>query len=298
MERQTRAYLFGLAAVLLWSTVASAFKLSLRHLSVDALVAWASLVSALALTALAGIRGVPMLSGWKQWKPSLFQGAINPFLYYLVLLRAYDLLPAQEAQAINYTWAITMTFMAIFWLGQRVGWRQMLASLVCYFGVVIIATRGDLLGLHFQSPLGVGLALASTLIWGTSWILGLRDTAEPVARLCGNFICGAVYAFAWLGLRGQWAIPSAAGMLGAAYVGCFEMGITFALWSHALRLSRTAAQINNLIYLSPLLSLFWIGHIVGETIRPSTLAGLACILVGTAIQRLSDRHLKSTEHHA
>lgn len=289
MTRQTRAYLYGLGAVLLWSTVASAFKLSLRHLTPDALLAWASLVSAAALTVLACLQR--RTASWRALAPSLLYGALNPFLYYAVLLRAYDLLPAQEAQAINYTWAITMTLMAIPWLGQRVSRLQLLASVVCYLGVVVIATRGDLLGLRFDSPLGVALALGSTVLWGASWILGLRDTADPVVRLAGNFACGAAYAFGWLGLRGELTLPSTAGLLGAAYVGLFEMGLTFALWSAALRLSRTTAQIANLIYLSPLLSLVWITLVVDEAIRPSTLVGLGCILAGTALQRLSDRHI-------
>ena len=33
MDRQTKAYLYAGATVLLWSTVASAFKLTLAHLS-------------------------------------------------------------------------------------------------------------------------------------------------------------------------------------------------------------------------------------------------------------------------
>jgi len=288
MRQQTRAYLYGLMAVLLWSTVASAFKLSLRHLSPDALVVWASLVSTTILGLVLCFQNKPFFSSWQQFAPSLLQGTINPFLYYLVLLRAYAMLPAQEAQAINYTWAITMTLMAIPWLGQRVGWRQLAASLVCYLGVVLIATRGEPWALRFESPAGVALALGSTILWGASWILGLRDHTDPVLRLAGNFFVGTILAFAWLILRHGFHVPPAAGLLGAAYVGCFEMGITFAIWSAALRLSRTTAQINNLIYLSPLLSLLWIYTLVGERIQGYTLAGLACILTGTAIQRISD----------
>ncbi len=296
MTQQNRAYLYGLGAVLIWSTVASAFKLSLRHLSPDALVAWSSLVSAAILAGVVRRHKWPNLASlWKDLAPSLVYGALNPFLYYLVLLRAYDLLPAQEAQAINYTWAITMTIMAVFWLGQKVTPLQLVASLISYLGVLIIATHGDLMALHFHNPWGVVLALGSTLIWGAFWILGLRDTMDPILRLAANFACGAGYAFFWLAIRGELTLPSLPGILGATYVGLFEMGITFALWSTALRLSRTTAQISNLIYLSPLLSMLWITLFVGETIRKSTLIGLGCILAGTALQRFSDRHLQPKE---
>ncbi|MHC4498652.1 MAG: EamA family transporter, partial [Planctomycetota bacterium] len=45
MKEQTRGYYCAIIAVLLWSTVASAFKISLRHLSVLPLLFYASVVS-------------------------------------------------------------------------------------------------------------------------------------------------------------------------------------------------------------------------------------------------------------
>jgi drug/metabolite transporter (DMT)-like permease len=56
----------------------------------------------------------------------------------------------------------------------------------------------------------------------------------------------------------------------------------------ALRLSRTTAQVSNLIYLAPFLSLFIIHFLVGETIYASTLVGLGFILAGTLVQKFAD----------
>ena len=41
----------------------------------------------------------------RDWQQSLLPGLLNPCLYYLVLFKAYELLPAQQAQALNYSWA-------------------------------------------------------------------------------------------------------------------------------------------------------------------------------------------------
>ena len=62
---------------------------------------------------------------------------LNPVLYYLVLFEAYDRLPAQIAQPLNYTWAITLALLAVPLLGQRLSGRDMLAVLLGYGGVVI-----------------------------------------------------------------------------------------------------------------------------------------------------------------
>ncbi len=295
MEQRTdqrRAYILGLAAVCLWSTVATAFKLSLRHLGPEPLVFWASLTSAAVLGAILAARGrlgeLTALN-WRQARFSLVLGALNPFLYYLILIRAYDLLRAQEAQAINYTWAITMSLLSIPLLGQRIRGLQFLAIGLSYLGALVISTHGDLLGFRMESPLGFALAMGSTVIWALFWIFGVKDDLEPVLRLFLNFCCGAAYTGIWALLAGFPLAPNLPGLLGSAYIGAFEMGVTFVLWISALRLSRTTAQVSNLIYLAPFLSLFIIHFLVGEAILGSTLVGLGFILAGTVVQKLADR---------
>ncbi len=196
-----QALILGLLAVAIWSTVATAFKLSLRHLDVFQLLFLASTVSALVLLMIVGKRGqLPLLMEYLGQAPRFYVlvAALNPCLYYLILFSAYDLLPAQQAQAINYTWAITLGLMGVFLLGQRLGWVDVLASIMGYGGVVIIATRGDLLSLQVDDPWGVSLALFSTLVWAYYWIVNTRNQRDPVVSLCLNFVLAApAWRFAW-----------------------------------------------------------------------------------------------------
>ncbi|WP_199154106.1 DMT family transporter [Chromobacterium sp. ASV23] len=288
-HNQKKAYAFGLGAVLAWSTVASAFKLSLQYLSPMQLLLYASIASLLALLSiLAWQRRLPELAAAfrAHWKCSLLFGAVNPFAYYLVLFQAYSLLPAQEAQAINYTWALTMTLLAVPLLKQALRLQDAAAALICYLGVLVIGTRGQLLELHFSNQLGVLLALCSTLLWAGYWIFNTRDAREPVLGLTLNFACSLPLSLAWCAWHGQLALPAWQGLAGAAYVGALEMGFTFVLWLTAMKLTRSTASIANLIFLSPLVSLLLIHLLVGEAILPSTLLGLALILGGLAAQKL------------
>lgn len=288
MTRQGKAYACALATVALWSTVASAFKLSLRFLTPPELLLWASLASCLALAGVLAARGkLGLVRGNRaEWLAAARLGFLNPFLYYLILFWAYALLPAQEAQPLNYTWAVALSLLAVPLLGQKLRAADLLALAVSYAGVVVISTRGDLAGLHFASPLGVGLALGSTVIWALYWILNTRDARDPVAGLLQNFVCGTAFVLATnlvLGLR----LPDWRGLAGAAYVGVFEMGLTFALWLAALKLTESTARVANLIFLSPLVSLLLIHVLVGEAILASTYWGLGLILLGQAVQRLA-----------
>ncbi len=288
MQRQTKAYLFALASVLLWSTVASAFKLSLRHLTPLQLLLYAHgasiLVLGLGLWVQGNLRLVCSYSA-RQHLQSLGLGLLNPVLYYLVLFKAYDLLPAQEAQPLNYTWALVLVLLSVPLLGQRLRVRDLLAGLVSYAGVWVISTRGNVFSPHFSDPLGVGLALGSTVIWALYWLLNTRDDRDAVAGLFLNFVLSLPFTVLACALLSDVRLPSLPGLLGAFYVGAFEMGVTFVCWLTALRLSEQTARVGYLIFLSPFLSLVFIRLVVGERILPSTLVGLTLIIAGLLMQQ-------------
>lgn len=289
MTSQQKAYLYGLSAVLAWSTVATAFKISLTHLSPAQLVLYASAFSLLSLLSILAVQGrlASLLPALRQhWQRSLLLGAVNPFCYYLILFQAYDLLPAQEAQALNYTWALTMTLLAIPILKQKLRQQDAIAALVCYAGVLVIATRGQPFAMEFSNLGGVGYALASTILWAGYWLFNTKDEREPVLGLTLNFLFALPLALLWCAVHGELTAVSWQGVAGAAYVGALEMGFTFVLWLSAMKLTDSTARIANLIFLSPMVSLFLIYLLLGEQVLPSTLFGLALILGGLLLQKI------------
>jgi drug/metabolite transporter (DMT)-like permease len=289
MDNQKRAIFFALGAVLLWSTVATAFKLTLRVMSAIDLVWWASVVSFVTLGVMVLIRKRrrAVVGHWRRhWRVTLLLGAINPFIYYLTLFQAYEWLPAQEAQAINYTWALVLAFLSVPMLGHRLTRYDLIAGLMGYVGVLIIATHGDLFCLHFESLAGVGLALLSTVFWALYWIVNTRLSGDTLVALFSNFGVGVVLMGLYLLWQGSSVpFPSVAGMFGALYIGLFEMSVTFLLWGEALRLTTKTASVANLIFLSPIVSLGLIHFIVGEAIYPSTIVALGLILLGLVLQQ-------------
>ncbi|MGF1752199.1 DMT family transporter [Vibrio makurazakiensis] len=287
---ERRALGFGLSAVLLWSTVATAFKLTLAEFTPIQMLTVASIVSSIALIAICFAQGkLSQLSTTFLSNPwyYLLLGLINPLAYYLILFKAYDLLPASQAQAINYSWAITLTLMAAVFLGQKIRKKDWVACAFSYFGVVVIATKGDILGMQFESPLGVGLALLSTLLWAGYWILNAKNKADPVIGVLLGFLVSLPFAIGISLYEGAaWSQISLKGWMAVTYVGLFEMGITFVLWLSALKLTNSTARISNLIFASPFVSLMLLATIIGEEIHPTTLIGLMLIITGLVIQQV------------
>jgi drug/metabolite transporter (DMT)-like permease len=222
---------------------------------------------------------------------------LNPFLYYTVLLRAYDLLKAQEAGTLNYIWPLVLVLLSIPMLKQKISPASILAILVSFSGILMISlhpgeqtTAGPAQALPGTGhATGVILALSSALFWALYWIFNVRDPREAVGKLFLNFCFGTGYAVLYAWASGTLVIPAWQGLAGGIYLGLFEMGITFVLWLYALNYSSTTAKVSNLIYLSPFISLVLIHFTVGETILLSTVAGLTLIIAGIILQQYLKR---------
>lgn len=292
MKKQTQAYFHAAAAVLIWSTVASAFKISLRHLDFLQLLLLSSMTSTIALLAILILQNKIMLMitfSKKEYLHSALLGFLNPFLYYVFLFKAYELLPAQEAQPLNYTWPIMLVLLSIPLLGQKISVKSLVAIIISFFGVLIISTQGNLTEFRFTNLTGALLALSTAVIWALFWIYNIRDKRDEVVKLCLNFLFGVIYIFITVLLFSKITVPDSKAVLGSAYIGLFEMGLTFVIWSKALSLSKTTAQVSKLIYLVPFLSLVVIYFAVGERILPSTITGLILIVSGIVLEELNSR---------
>lgn len=225
----------------------------------------------------------------KEFLHSIFLGFLNPFLYYIVLFKAYSLLPAQQAQPLNQTWAIVLPLLSIVILKQRIGIKHFLAIIISFFGVALISTQGRITSFRLANPTGVILALASAFIWALFWIYNIKDKRDEIMKLFFNFAFGSIYLVIANFLFFRISLPSARGMIGSIYIGLFEMGITFVLWLKALQLSKTTIQVSNMIYIVPFLSLIVINFAVGEKVMVSTIIALFLIITGIIIQQRTSR---------
>uniref|UniRef100_UPI00356876D2 DMT family transporter n=1 Tax=Shewanella putrefaciens TaxID=24 RepID=UPI00356876D2 len=254
MKSSNLAYVYGMAAVFLWSTVATAFKIALSYYSPLQLVFVAVLTSIIALTSiLAWQKKLSLLKQQFLRRPLFYlvTGLINPFLYYVVLFKAYSLLPAQQALSLNYTWAVLLPLLAAPLLKQHLRKSDIAAALIAYTGVFIIATGGDISGFSFDSPLGIGLALTSTLLWCLYWIVNTKDQGDPVVSLLLSFLIGLPFIAMTLVLTDALPSFSLKAIFAGMYVGLFEMGITFVLWLMALKTATRTANISTMVFLSP-----------------------------------------------
>ncbi len=289
MTDQRKAYLYAGIAIFFWSTVASAFKVGLQHINFIQFLFFASWTSLFILLIINLFRGnLKQLRSLekKDIAFSALMGALSPFAYYLVLFKAYEMLPAQVAQPLNMVWPIVLVFLSVILLKQKISSKSFIALFISFIGVYFISSQGEPGVLAFKEPLGVMLAAGSSLIWSLYWIYNVKKGMNETLQLLLNFFFASVYITLFILIFNDFRNLDMTGITLAVYAGIFEMGITFILWIKAMKLTASNDKISNLVYIAPFLSLVFIHYFVGETIYVTSLIGLSLIVVGILIEKL------------
>lgn len=287
--KQRTIYLLALTAILLWSTAGTAFKLALRGMDLIQLLFIASTIAWIFLFTVIIIRKKTD-ELFRNTPGTLLRSAIggflNPFLYYMILLNAYSVLPAQIAGPLNYTWPVMLVLLSVPFLRQKIRAIEFAAILISFTGVVVISSQGqNIFTTPVNEPVGVILALVSSIVWASFWIYNVRDKRPEIIKIALNFFFGSIFTGIAL-LISSSPVTWNLSVIPAVYVGLTEMAIAFVCWLTALENTKNNARISNLVFISPFVSLFFIHLILGEKIYWTTPAGLAFIVGGILIQQL------------
>lgn len=290
MDNQQKSYFFAGLTILCWVTVPTAFKIALRYQDNFQLLLTASFVSTLIFAIILTVSGkwrIILTLEPKEYLYSALLGMLNPFAYYLILFKAYSILPGQVAQPLNMIWPIVLVIISIPLLRQKIQFRSFIALFISFSGVFFISSQGGRGNFRPEQVPGVFLALGSSVIWAFFWILNVKDKKDEVIKLFLNFFSGFLMLLAATIIMKVPLPKSPEALLSGVYVGIFEMGIAFVFWMKALQLTGSTDKISNLIYISPFLSLFFIHYIAGEKIYLTTPIGLALVVAGILFQKIN-----------
>jgi drug/metabolite transporter (DMT)-like permease len=292
MSSNKKAYLFAGLAVFFWSTVATAFKIALLEFDFIQLIFYASGVTVILLSFVLLLQKklhLILRQTPRQWTYSLLMGAFNPLLYYLVLFKAYSLLPAQVAQPLNMIWPITLALLSVPLLKQKISWISVVALIISFSGVFFISSQGGWDGFKNTNAFGVFLAVGSSVLWSLYWIFNVRDRRDEVIKLFLNFTIGFIFLAPVVYFFSSFSVPTGKSLLAVIYTGVFEVGITYVLWLKAMNYTTSNAKIGNLVFFAPFLSLVFIHLILKETIYITTFIGLIFIVAGVLVQQIDKK---------
>lgn len=171
--------------------------------------------------------------------------------------------------------------MLALFAGQPIPKKKYIGMFLSLAGVALISLGGGGTGDMSLSVSGLLLAALSAVLWATYWMVNnlKKEQADGSVVLFVTFLFGSLYLLAGAFFVGA-DLNTLPGVLSGMYVGAFEMGIPFIFFGLAMRKTNNPALINQICYLSPFMSLFFISVVLGEQIVITTYVGLILIVLG------------------
>lgn len=270
-----KATLCGLAAVLLWSTLAL-------------LTIWSGGIPPFQLVAMTfaigACIGLPFLllrpgtSRTLRQPPKVWLlGVLGLFGYHSTYFAALKLAPATEASLINYLWPLLIVLFSGLLPNEKLRPAHIVGALCGLAGVIVLVSGTGNLGLGSAHLAGYSLALLAAVIWSGYSVLSRLFGAVPTEAVTGFCIVAALLSLichlafettVWPQNLGQW---TAVLLLGAG-----PLGAAFYLWDFGVKRGNIQ-HIGVISYATPVLStLLLVAAGAGEATKQ---LGIACLLI-------------------
>jgi len=265
-----KAIVFLLITAVLWST--SGIFLKILNWQPIAVLAGRSLFSGLVF--LVYLRRIPRRFTRWQWVAAL-SSVLTQFLY----ITAVQMTTAANAIFLQYTAPIYILLLGYWFLREKPSRADWVAMLVIFAG----------LGLFFGDSLSPGgftgnlLAIVSgvTMALMTVAMRAQKDGSPAESFLLANMLgllLGGYFIF-----QQPWTVANWAGI---AYLGIFQIGLAFLLYSIAIKVI-PALETTLIGTLEPILNPIWVFLFIGEMPGPLALVGGLIVLGGVAISSIA-----------
>jgi drug/metabolite transporter (DMT)-like permease len=275
---RSAATVYGVAAILLWSSLA------VVALSTNSLPPFQVLAISFAIGGATGIFATAWRQGWSRaaffqpW-PSFVVALIALFGYHALYFIAFRHAPAIEANLINYLWPLLIVVFAAFVPGNHLSIGQIVGTLLGLAGVLLMVTRAQGFSLDPAFLGGYLAAAGAALTWSAYSILNRRFNAVPSSAISVVCLCVALLAAIVHCVFEVTLVPNLWQTAMLVLMGIGPVGIAFLLWDHGTK-HGDIAVLGTLSYAAPVLStllLLLSGRVQAHWTQA---AALALLLVG------------------
>ncbi len=221
----------------------------------------------------------------KEYIIMLLLGFLGNYLYYVLLYGALEKTTASEGFILVYTWPILVLILSFVILKEEVTVKKLVGVIISFLGIIIITTKGDLVGFNLTNLSGDILALGGALVFALFSVLGKKYNFDKIISVFIYFLSALIFLIPTVSTYSQFVWPSSKVMPWIIYNGIFVNGVSYIFWFKALENGETHI-ISNLLYLTPFISLIYISIFLNEKILISSIIGLVIIVCGILLQYL------------
>lgn len=267
---------WALFCVLAWSFIPVVARLGQNEMSGLQFLFWTNVFSALALFFTISFKkhNLKKLISSTNIGFSILLGFLGGFFYYLCLYFGYAHSNSVEVLLIQYTWPALVSLLAVFLLYEKVTLKKILAVLLGAFSAILVITKGDFSSFQFNNVETIAVVFMGAIAFALFSVLTKKEFRLDISFSVFLYffwatLFSAFAIFVWDNPKEAFSVVawSSSTLVSVLANGIFINGLSYILWIYALEKSQ-ASKIAPLVYLSPLLSIFWLVIFLDETFLP------------------------------
>jgi len=275
MQSQNKGNLFGIAAILFWTTL-GLFTVLTGNIPPFELVSISFFV--------ASIIGLVMLRIQRHSFSILFKvplsawiiGVSGLFGYHFFYFFAVKNAPAVEANLLNYLWPLLIVLLSSLLPNERLRWFHLVGAFFGLVGAFLLVSKNGSIELDSQYTSGYIFAILAAFTWAGYSVVSKKLSHIPTYSVTGFCIVTAFLSLACHLAFEQTVIPTMTQLIVSILIGLGPVGGAFYVWDYGMK-NGDIKILGSLAYLIPLLSTFLL--IIFSSAEMSFSIAIACILI-------------------
>lgn len=219
----------------------------------------------------------------------LFGLGFLDFIFYLFLYFGYKHANGLEVLVIQYMWPIFIVFLSLVILKEDFTKRKLFSIIFGFFGVSLVITKGDFASLDFSQIDVLLVVMSGTIAFALFSVLSKKVTINPTNAVMIYFFSAIIYSTITVETYSSFILPSGKDWIIILINGALINGISYLFWIKGLQIF-DASKVAPFIFITPILSAFFLILFFNETILPIYFLGLFFVILSGLINSLKKKH--------
>lgn len=284
-------YLYAIITVFIWSTMAALVKallFDIPNLEALSVSSWFAFFFLLIVNLKNGSIKKMKQYTLKDYGVMTGLGFVGLFLYSALYYYGLARLSSQEACILNYLWPMMLVLFSCVILKEKLTVMKAVA-MICSFAGVVILSLGEKSAAGGNATAGMVSCIVAAACYGLFSVLNKKADYDQNIAMMVIWLVVAVCAMILGPVTESWVPITGMQWMGILWLGVVVDAIAYLLWALALKGAENTAQIANLAYLTPFLSLIVSAIFLKEKVALQAFAALVFIIGGILLQSLYER---------
>jgi len=278
--------------IVLWSLIPTFAKFGQSSLDHHQYLFYSSIVSFLTLFAISlynrEIKEIFTYS--KKIVLLLFGLGFLDFLYYLLLYYGYKEANGLEVLVIQYMWPIFIVILSLFILKETLTKNKLLSVIFGFIGVSIVVTKGDFTQLNFTNVDVLLIVMLGAIVFALFSVLSKKVTTNLTNAVMVYFFSAILFSYITMSMFSTFIFPSSKEWFSIIVNGVFLNGVSYLFWIKALQ-SMDASKVAPYIFITPILSAFFLILFFDEPILMAYLVGLVFVIISGLLNSIRKKNI-------